>query len=73
MPAATPCFSGPLNAPWRVPQPPAGDVSLEEARWRGVEEVRGSGRSFAQAASAYQEGVRAKQQDIEGLLQVGGG
>jgi hypothetical protein len=49
----------------------AGDVSFEEARWRGQEDVRG-GRTFPQVSSAFQEGVRSKLADIEGLMQVGG-
>ncbi len=48
-----------------------GDVSPEEARWRAVDDVTAGRCAFGAAAAQHQEGVRAKEKDIEGLLQVG--
>lgn len=48
----------------------AGDVSQEEARWRGVEDVKSGRATFQQAAAQFNEAVRSKTQDIESLLAV---
>lgn len=54
------------------PSPPAGDVSLEEARWRDVAELRSGSKPQYQLQQELAAAVSTKQQELEDLLRVGG-